>query len=313
MKVPRISMDYFFMSEADKKAHENPLIVMVDEETKEKYARAVGRKGIGTQGEMDWLIKDISSELKVWGHVGGDGSTLICKCDGESAITAVRDAVSRFHGGRVIPEAPAKGESQSNGIVEEAGKTIREYTRVMKDQIEHNANIELKPEDVVTLWMVRWAAMLVSRYVVGRDGKTGYERRRGRRCKIPVVPFGEKVWYKELRETKERKNKFDCEWHDGIWLGHSRCSNEILIGTRGGVVRAYAVKRREEDARWDGKFLKELTGTPQKPNPSKPGMHIPVKIRFDKDDGGLLEQEVEDKEVIRKRFKITKTMLESYD
>ena len=64
-KTPRICMDYFFMSEEDRKASRNPILVMVDEQTKDKYARAVGQKGLGNMGEMDWLVKDMSTEMKV--------------------------------------------------------------------------------------------------------------------------------------------------------------------------------------------------------------------------------------------------------
>eukprot|EP00973_Karenia_brevis_P075935 10550128-Karenia_brevis.AAC.1 len=85
--------------------------------------------------------------------------------------------------------------------------------------------------------------------MVGKDGRTGYEGRRGRRCNIPAVPFGERVWYKQLREQKERRNKFETEWKEGVWLGHSRNRNEILIGTSDGTVRAYAVRRQEEGKR----------------------------------------------------------------
>ena len=49
---------------------------------------------------------------------------MILKSDGEPAIVSVRTALGQFHGGRVIPETPPRNESQSNGIVEEAGKTI---------------------------------------------------------------------------------------------------------------------------------------------------------------------------------------------
>ena len=56
------------------------------------------------------------------GHAGGTGGRIILKCDGEAGIKAARNAVAKFHGGEVIPEEPAKGESQSNGLVEEAGK-----------------------------------------------------------------------------------------------------------------------------------------------------------------------------------------------
>eukprot|EP00973_Karenia_brevis_P000835 115507-Karenia_brevis.AAC.1 len=222
---------------------------MVDEQTKEKYARAVGQKGLGEEGSMDWLIKDLSAELKVWGHAGGEGGAIIVKSDSENAIVAVRNALSKYHGGRVIPEAPAKGESQSNGIIEEVGKTVREYARVLRSQVEENAEMKLKCDDVLTLWMIRWAAMICSRYVVGRDGRTAYERRRGRRCNLQVVPFGERVWYRQIREYKERKDKFDSEWKEGVWLGHSRNSNEVLIGTKDGVVRAYAIRRQEEEKR----------------------------------------------------------------
>ena len=45
--------------------------------------------------------------------------------------------------------------------------------------------------------------MMHSRFMVGRDERTAYERRRGRKCRIPEVPCGEKVW---VRDSKERKN-----------------------------------------------------------------------------------------------------------
>ena len=152
--------------------------------------------------------------------------------------------------------------AESNGTVEEAGKTVREFVRVLREHVQDNAEVELGASDVIVLWMVRWAAMMVSRFLVGKDGLTAYERRRGRKCRIPVVAFGEKVWYKEIRPGKERTNKLESEWREGLWLGHSRRSNESIIGTREGVVRACAVKRMDEESRWDAKYLLEMKGDP---------------------------------------------------
>ena len=70
-KVPRINFDYFFFSHEEEQANQNPMIVMVDEETGEKYARCVSQKGLGEDGELDWLIADMLAELKSWGHQGG--------------------------------------------------------------------------------------------------------------------------------------------------------------------------------------------------------------------------------------------------
>ena len=141
--------------------------------------------------------------------------------------------------------------------------------------------MEIKPKDVISQWMKRWAAMLRSRFVVGRNGRTVYERRKGRKCTTPVAPFGERVLYKEIRENKDRTNKFDNEWKEGVWLGHARQSNVTLIGTKDGVVRAYAVSRREEGSQWSGEVIREMRGTPGRPNPNTPGSEIPIKVTFD--------------------------------
>jgi len=178
IKIPRISMDYFFLSKKDEEAKENPMIAMVDESTGERYARAAGHKGIGTQGEMDWLIQDMVEELKSWGHAGGVNGHIIMKSDNEPAVKALRDSVGKYLGGRVIPENPPKGESQSNGRAEEAGRTARGFARVLKGQLEENAGIDIGSQDVIAQWLVRWSAMLPSRYLVGKDGRTAFERRR---------------------------------------------------------------------------------------------------------------------------------------
>ena len=50
-QVPRIAFDYFFMSHQDESSNENPMLVMVDESTGDKYARVVGQKGLGGGAE----------------------------------------------------------------------------------------------------------------------------------------------------------------------------------------------------------------------------------------------------------------------
>ena len=107
--MPRISMDYHYMRKKDEEACKNPVLVIIDEQTGEKYARATGKKGAGQDGELDWLIMDASEEWKSWGHQGGTGGVIIAKCDGEESIKALRDKIAKLHGGKVIPQQPAKG------------------------------------------------------------------------------------------------------------------------------------------------------------------------------------------------------------
>ena len=75
--VPRISFDYFFLTKEEEAGNKNPMIVMVDEETGETYARSVSQKGLGEDGELEWLVEDMQKELKNWGHAGGEQSHLI--------------------------------------------------------------------------------------------------------------------------------------------------------------------------------------------------------------------------------------------
>ena len=230
---------------------------------------------------MDWLILDISNVLKSWGHTGGAGGHIIIKSDGEPAILALKNAVMQLHGGVCVPEQPAKGEKAENGRVEEAGKTIRQLFCTFHARIERGVDDEIPLDADIIPWIVRWAAICYSRYKVGQDGLTSYERLRKRSCRALVVPVGETVWYKELGDGNDRKNKAVTEWYKGIWLGPSLQNSETLMGTEKGVVRAYSVDRLSPSVRWDINRIIDMKGTPQRPDPSKPGLNIPVKIRLE--------------------------------
>ena len=72
---------------------------------------------------------------------------------------------------KVVPEDPPRGESQSNGTVEEAGKILREFVRVLREHVQDKAEVEPGASDVIVLWMVRWVAMMVSRFLVGKGSR----------------------------------------------------------------------------------------------------------------------------------------------
>ena len=69
----------------------------------------------GDGQEMLWSVEDMCAQLRAWGHAGGDGGELIVKSDGEPAILAVKNAVMKRHGGKVIPAQRAKMEKRKTG------------------------------------------------------------------------------------------------------------------------------------------------------------------------------------------------------
>ena len=76
-----------------------------------------------------------------------------------------------------------------------------------------------------------------------------------------------------------RRNKAETEWFQGVWLGPATGSSETLIGTTKGVIKASSIKRFGMTERWDVNAIIDMEGTPQRPGPNKPGLHIPVRIR----------------------------------
>ena len=82
-------------------------------------------------------------------------------------------------------------------------------------------------------WMVEYAASLLRRCLVTSDGRTPYEKIKGRASRRPVAVFGEKVWYKP---SHGRSKTLDYVFEEGIFLGVQDRSDEALIGVPHGVV-----------------------------------------------------------------------------
>ena len=98
-----------------------------------------------------------------------------------------------------------------------------------------------------------------------------------------------------------------------LWLGHTRSTNEVLVGTRLGVVRAYTIKRQEVHSMWDSGLLKEMKGTPRQPNPNREGCNIQTQINFDPEIGEEQQQtQASRKEFDIRRMRITKALLSKY-
>ena len=75
----------------------------------------------------------------------------------------MREALARCHGGRITFEMPPRGEHQSNGAVEEAGRTARDHARVLKIHVQDSSGREVEVDEPIMPWLIRWAAMSLSR------------------------------------------------------------------------------------------------------------------------------------------------------
>ena len=106
--------------------------------------------------------------------------------------------------------------------------------------------------------MVRWAAELISKYSVGCDGKSSYERIRQERSKVPIAMFGEVALYLPLETANALKEQAQPKMRMGIWLGTIERTEESLIGTEKGVVKC-----RPPPGAWSPRFSNQFHTTRQ--------------------------------------------------
>ena len=76
----------------------------------------------------------------------------------------------------------------------------------------------------------------------GQTGRTACREARGHDAEATVAEFGEKIMYMTSKNRSKSGPKADAKFHDGIWLGLRMKSDESIIGTPNGVIKATTVK-----------------------------------------------------------------------
>ena len=125
----------------------------------------------------------------------------------------------------MIMEASPVGEPQSNGRVENAVRRVKGQVRTMKEALEY-----------------RYRARILATHSVGKDGRTPYQRWKGKKFRKEVTEFGECVWY--LRPRTKGVTGMKGRWGEGIWFGIREETGENMSGAREGVMRARTIRSK---------------------------------------------------------------------
>jgi hypothetical protein len=141
----------------------------------------------------------------------------------------------------------------------------------------------------------------MSRAEVGADGKTGYERCKGKVAKLPGMEFGEGVLWKRRREGGPL-GKLTCMWEDGIYLGMKGTTGEMIIGDKKGVWRTRTVRRKTLAERWTRDNLEMIGGVPWKMDKAD-GEDLKLEVTImDKDYRERIREEAGRETVPRRMF-----------
>ena len=175
------------------------------------------------KGVNEYAVQSVSNELTYLGH-----KELILKSDGEHSILALKEAIRAERGERIMMEKSPVVESKSNGVAENAVQQVQGQVRTIKHALEARIQAKLPEGSCIIPWLVMHAGRCISRYRVGKDGKTAYRRIKGKEFTQPIAEFGETVLY--LKPGTKGINKLLCRWEKGVWLGVIDESGETFIG-----------------------------------------------------------------------------------
>jgi len=260
LRVPTIATDYCFLGdEQDEK--KLTVLVMRDTKTGGTCSTVVENKG----GSCELGVKRVKSFINGLGY-----GKVVFKSDNENSIVDLWNAIRISRVAPTVPENCPKGESQANGLAERAVQDIEGIARTLRAALERRIGVRLKPSDAVMTWLIEHSSTLINRCRVGIDGMTAHERLKGKPNKKKMCEFGEVVLYMAVKSKNDKsKDKLNPKFEYGVWLGvHSR-SNEDIIGTDQGVVRASAIKKLPEDEQWDSEKVISIKGTPWRPREEK--------------------------------------------
>lgn len=185
---------------------------------------------------------------------------IILKSDGETALKVIQAEVKRRRGGKTILENSPVGDSRTNGDAERAVQSIAAHVRTLKKGLEDRGGFKLSSDHPIIPWLVQHAADVINKYRVGPDGKTAYERWKGKPCTKEAIESGELVHYKLAK--RHDRGKLEDRWNEGIFLGMQWRTGEYMVSTADGVHNASTMRRTGEQRRWDSEKIWNLRGTP---------------------------------------------------
>ena len=258
-----VHFDYAFMS--TKGEGLETILVAKERASKMGMATVVPMKG----GSIEFPAKRILAFLK---EIGLENADIVMKSDQENAIADLlnvvskrRAAASKMEGvtlgdaappvARTIHEMSPVADSQANGFIERGIQDMEGQVRTIKSDFESRTGEKIPSNHDFVPWMVEYAAVLLNRAKVAEDGKTSYERLKGKPASLPGHSLGERIHWRSSIPAKNRRFKMDGAWHDGVFLGLRAVSGEKLVGTKEGVFRAREVRRVPLESRWKDNLI----------------------------------------------------------
>ena len=255
MEIPEYHLDYCFPG--DEEGEKLTILVAVEKSTKMKKAVVVPSKG-STGRYAARMVLELIAEC------GDKDNNIILKSDQEPAILYLIDDVSTSRtGAKTLVEQAPKRSKGSNGVVERAVQSLEVFLRTLKSALDDRMSVKIDTRHPVLTWLCEYASFLMNRLEVSSDGRTAYERCKGKKATVLGLEFGEKVLWKHNGGTAKME-KINARWSHGLFVGVRVRSSELIVFDQDTkeVKTVRTVRRVPEEQRWSADNLAWVQSVP---------------------------------------------------
>ena len=210
----------------------------------------------------------------------------------------------------MIPQGAPEGDHMANGRVQMAVREVDRQCRTLRISAEQNTSVRIADDSPLLSWLPRFAAQVMNKMRMGKDGKTREMRRTGRRWRKPMAQFGENVWFRKIGE--DGVSSFASHLTQGIFLGHHDRTGAVSCIIKNGVVRGTSWTRQTLSDAWESTNWEGLFGTPWQM--VAPELKLTKKVKADKGAGPPLTRIVVERapEAEPRRFYVLSADIEAH-
>ena len=263
-RIPCVSLDYFYLNSGQEKDDSEgilPCLVVKCHKTGRYWANVVPAKGPDLFA-VEWLKSCIN-------ETGFKEISL--KSDNEPAILSLKAKVKEelrmtIH----LVESPVE-DHQANGFIEVAVREVKRQVRAVLSDLQERLGFDIKPSHPCMTWLPRHAAYLLTRFRIGPDGKTPYERTFGRTWRAPLVSFGEHVLFRPRPPKDGKKHDLAPRVSMGMYVGTGLRNSDVFVMTARGIVKGNTITRRPPADQYRYENWEELRGVPWRLQAREPG------------------------------------------
>ena len=181
-------------------------------------------------------------------ELGFDRKKLVLKSEQESSFKALLVRIAQRREGETVREHSPVRSSGSKCIFERSIKDVPGQIRSMRSVIEERINTEVSRSSNVLCWLVEFAALVISRYSVGHDGKTLYERLKDKKSNMFGFEFGDRVLIRRV-PVSSKLAKLDSLWNAGVFVGYRSTTGEYMFDTPERAFETRALRRQPKEER----------------------------------------------------------------